>query len=167
MATAGTGPRLRRAARALIIDPDDRVLLAPFDLPHTSLWAAPGGGLEGDETNLDALRRELREEVGIDLPADPPPHVWHRTVVIAGVFAGYDGQVEDYYLLRTDRFEPRGDLTDEELAAEHMGPLRWWTPAELAAADPTTATFAPRSLPELVADLLVHGPPPAPLSLTW
>jgi 8-oxo-dGTP diphosphatase len=31
-------------------------------------WSLPGGGIRSDETPLAAARRELREELGIDLP---------------------------------------------------------------------------------------------------
>ena len=42
--------------------------------------------------------------------------------------------------------------------------LRWWTPDELtAAAD--GVLFAPRRLPELLADLLAAGAPPEPIDV--
>jgi hypothetical protein len=68
------------------------------------------------------------------------------------------GQTERYFLVRTTAFEPRPLLTPEQLADEHVAEVRWWTPAELAGAD---AVFSPRRLPELVAELLRDGPPPA------
>ena len=53
-------------------------------------------------------------------------------------------------------------LTWEQLRAERLHELRWWSPAELA--DPGDGViFAPRRLPELVADVLANGPPPAPV----
>ena len=159
------GPKLRPAVRALLVDPDDRILLAHFDLPLISLWAPPGGGIEPGEDRRAALHRELREEVGLDLPDEPLTVVWHRTVVVEGAVPGWDGQVEDYVLLRVDPFEPRGDLDDDELAAEHMGAVRWWSPAELADAEADNVKFAPRHLPTLLRTLLADGPPPAPLSL--
>jgi ADP-ribose pyrophosphatase YjhB (NUDIX family) len=153
---------LRRSARALVVDPDDRLLLGEFDLPHTRLWATPGGGLEVGESPVDALRRELREEVGLRISGDPPPHVWRRTVVIEGAIPGYDGQVEDYFWVLSPPFVPRGDLTDEQLAAEHLVRLRWWTLDELRATD---EVLAPRDLAERFAALLRDGPPPAPLAI--
>lgn len=155
-------PRLRRTVRALIVDPDDRLLLAEFRLPNgVHLWATVGGGIEEGETTREALARELREEVGLDLVGDPPL-VWRRTVVLPDVVAGHDGQLEDHHWIRTGAFEPRGDLSDEELAAEHLVSLRWWTQEELAA---TADLLAPRALPELFADLLHHGPPATPVEV--
>ena len=58
----GSELRIREAVRALVIDPDDRVLLVRFEFPNTGThWATPGGGVEPGETDHQALRRELDE----------------------------------------------------------------------------------------------------------
>jgi ADP-ribose pyrophosphatase YjhB (NUDIX family) len=59
-----TASNLRRGARAVILDADDRIFLLHCELPHIQFWLAPGGGLEQGETPLQALERELDERSG-------------------------------------------------------------------------------------------------------
>jgi 8-oxo-dGTP diphosphatase len=56
---------------AALIDPDGRVLLAqrPAHKEHGGLWEFPGGKLNPGETPEAALIRELKEELGIEVPA--------------------------------------------------------------------------------------------------
>ena len=153
--------RLRQAARAVVLDPADRILLVRFDFPARRVWATPGGGLEPGETHEQAVARELREEAGLEA-AELGPWIWSRTHVIPFLDGSADGQVERYYLLRTPAFEPVPAFTTEELASEYVTGIRWWTQQELSASD---EWFAPRRLPELVAALLRDGPPREPLDV--
>jgi 8-oxo-dGTP pyrophosphatase MutT (NUDIX family) len=172
-----TAPRLRPAARAVVLDRAHRVLLVHFDfgsaeeLPN-GLWACPGGGIEPDESIADGLRRELREELGLEI-ADVGDPIWHKehTFPMSG---GWDGQRDVFYLIELDSFEPRPAMSADELQAEHVDALRWWTFSELQAAQleydaapkaPTSPTFSPRRLGHLVADLVTNGRPDASLAL--
>ncbi|MFE7845539.1 NUDIX hydrolase [Microbacterium sp. NPDC057407] len=55
---------LRVAAYAVIIDDDDRLLLAHWNEGRRAAWTMPGGGLEPGEDPEHAVRREVREETG-------------------------------------------------------------------------------------------------------
>jgi 8-oxo-dGTP pyrophosphatase MutT (NUDIX family) len=58
--------------RALVIDEKRGVFLVKHS--YVSGWHLPGGGVEADETLLDALIRELREEANIEPTAPPKLH---------------------------------------------------------------------------------------------
>jgi ADP-ribose pyrophosphatase YjhB (NUDIX family) len=146
----------RNGVRALVLDTTDRVLLVHFLFPPHP-WAPPGGGLEDGESDEVGLRRELAEEVGLD-DLELGPLLWTREHDF-DLPARFRGQRERCYLVRVEPFEPGPRI---DLAAEGVGDLRWWTPAELAG---SSETFGPRRLPELVGRILRDGPPPRPFVL--
>jgi ADP-ribose pyrophosphatase YjhB (NUDIX family) len=45
---------------------NDGVLLCRHEKPGKEYWLLPGGGVHSGESLVDALRRELREELGLD-----------------------------------------------------------------------------------------------------
>lgn len=65
-------------ARAAVVDGDNRVFL----VKHTYVpgWYLPGGGIEVNETALQALNRELEEEghIHLDGPAELHGLYWNR-----------------------------------------------------------------------------------------
>lgn len=151
--------RLRDAVRALVIDPDERVLLVRFEFPRWIGWATPGGGVNAGESDEEAIRRELSEESGLE-SFELGPLVWTRTHLFE--LGRWDGQVERYYLVRTPGFDPAPRLTWAQLNAEYVTAIRWWTLEELETAE---ALFAPRRLPLLLRELLLHGPPAEPVDV--
>ena len=56
-------------AAGILCDPEGRVLIAERlgDGPFHGLWEFPGGKIGDDETALEALARELAEELGIEI----------------------------------------------------------------------------------------------------
>jgi 8-oxo-dGTP diphosphatase len=99
-------PRLRVVAAALF-DGAGRVLIAqrPEGKHMAGWWEFPGGKVARDESDRDALVRELREELGVEarpdfevasLQHEYPDRIvdlvlW-RTELVSGVPRGLDGQ---------------------------------------------------------------------------
>jgi 8-oxo-dGTP diphosphatase len=106
---------------AALIDPEGRCLMQqrPADKRHGGLWEFPGGKVEPDEAPVDALVRELAEELAIAVaPAALTPLSF-----AADAAAGARPLVMLLYVARAWSGEPR------PLAA---AALRWDVPAALA-----------------------------------
>ncbi|WP_133915861.1 NUDIX hydrolase [Streptomyces sp. NBC_00582] len=153
---------LRKVARVVLLDPQDRILLLhghePDD-PAVDWWFTPGGGVEGDETREEAALRELAEETGIT-DVELGPVLWRRTCSFPFAGRRWD-QDEWYYLARTTVTATRATALTE-LERRSVAGARWWTCRELAR---THETVYPTRLAELLDRLLEEGPPPGPVTL--
>lgn len=106
--------------KAILFGPDGDVLLAGSeDLPEP-----PGGTFEFGETLIGGLRRELREELGIDARVGPPVDASY------GLWADEDGTPMVALVYRCEADEREVTLNDEhehiewvspETAAERLG----------------------------------------------
>ena len=152
-------PTLRRAARVLLLDENNRVLLVRLSYRGESWWAAPGGGLEDHETHEEAARREVAEETGFELD-ELGPWVWRREDVFR-----FEGRLyrqwERYFIASVPAFEPRPGVIGAEEAKTFDG-LRWWTLGKL---ETTDQRYAPADLPALVKRLVEEGPPERPIQV--
>lgn len=149
-------PLPREAARVLLLDDEDRVLLvAHAPDPTRRVWTAPGGGLQPGESHEQAAARELTEEIGIAIPLGP--WVWSRRVTFA--FRGcWIDQSERWFLARVGQADVRAAPLDDVGAKD----ARWWTVTELRE---TAAELAPAALGHHLAELLSAGTPTTPVDV--
>ncbi|MEU5338365.1 NUDIX domain-containing protein [Streptomyces asoensis] len=151
-------PPLREAARAIVLDADDRVMLLRYE-EEGGFWATPGGSLEGAEDYATATLRELSEELGIDEKAvELGAHIAERSKDHR-VGDRQVRQVEKYFLTRVSAADvDPARASQPDSIREH----RWWTVAELRA---TAETVYPLGLADLVTGVLAHGAPVRPVVL--
>lgn len=115
--TAADMTKLIHVAAAVILDAQGNILLAqrPADKHQGGLWEFPGGKVEPGEPVIDALYRELDEELGIQLSQAQPliriPHHYPDKSVLL-----------DVYTVSAFTGEPYG---------REGQPVRWVAPADL------------------------------------
>ena len=146
------------SARALLIDPEDRVLLIKLAFgAHRAIWLTPGGSLHPGESHEAALLREIREETGLSL-AHPGHWVWTspKRIMRDGVPVDTQARV---YIQRVPHFgaAPTALTPDER---DKFCELRWWSIDEIAG---SRDTFIPRRLAALLSPLLSGPWPEEPL----
>lgn len=143
----------RRAARVLLVDGADRVLLFlghdPARPGHI-YWFTVGGGLSDGETPADGAARELREETGLRLdPAELGEPVFAEQTEYP-----FDGrwyrQQQEFFLVRVASWEVDTsgfDTVEQGCIDGH----RWWSLSEL---ESTADRYYPATLPALLRDLV-------------
>jgi nucleoside triphosphatase len=122
-------PLIRDAAGALLLCrmPTDRGV-------YPGQWGLPGGGVEDGETLLEALRREVREELGLSL-ATATPRMFKDTVHDK---LYPDGRLETLYMVFL-LFDCTAESTDVRLN-EEFSAHAWVPPEQLADYDLNEAT---------------------------
>jgi NAD+ diphosphatase len=122
-------------ACAILVDEEGRVLLArrAHD-PEAGRWDLPGGFLEPDESPEDGLRREMREETGLDV------EVGRYVGSFVDVYGeGGDNTLNIVFVCQPGPGDPE--------PADDVSELRWFAPEKL----PPTSEIAFRNGAEALA----------------
>lgn len=140
-------PHRRQAARVLLLDDQYRVLLIRFEIVRQGedfvFWATPGGGLEPGEDPAAAARREIAEELGLEIDLAGPVHEAMARFEHEGLPIE---NTDIFFIGRCGESEPRliGATQDERQA---MRAIRWWTADEIVA---SAETIFPPDLADVV-----------------
>ena len=111
----------RPSVRGIILDQNGKVTMIYSEKYH--FYKFPGGGIEGDETHLETLEREIKEETGMILK---PESVREFGEVLRTQKMQKDGknvvlvQYNYYYLCETENEIGTQSLDDGEKEAEFV-----------------------------------------------
>jgi 8-oxo-dGTP pyrophosphatase MutT (NUDIX family) len=99
-------PVVKRTARAILLDGNDLVLIKRTKPGVDPYWVTPGGGVEPeDRTVVDALHREVDEELGAKITDVVPCFV--DTVEHIGEDPASTGvKVQHFFVCRLDSIDP-------------------------------------------------------------
>lgn len=138
--------RKRPAARVLVLDAEDRVLLLRYAGSDGDYWYVPGGAVEDGESFEAAAIRELEEEIGVHAVALVGP-VGERVCEL-DLTSGERVIAEEQYFAA--RHDGRDVSLDGWADAERLfvAGHRWWSVADLAA---TKETVFPEHLVDMLA----------------
>jgi 8-oxo-dGTP pyrophosphatase MutT (NUDIX family) len=152
---------VRKAARVLLIDALDRILLQFFsrDGGSTGVWITPGGAVEEGETHEEAALRELKEEAGLSGVA-LGPCVWQRSFVIGWNDIQFEQQ-ELFFVCRVESHDVSTFVIEDEEERRVTTEQRWWSIEEIVAA--TDHRFGPTALGDLLGQILSGEYPSEPL----
>lgn len=125
-------------ARVAVLD-GDAVLLVKVDVPDRDLWGTPGGMVEAGEDPDVAGARELEEET--TLTVDPTDLV----LFDARTFIKFEATHKTCLCYAVDAADVSGTPEADDEVAE----VRFWTPAELDAAEDRLLTNWPEAYKDL------------------
>ncbi len=112
-----------KATVGAIIEKDKKVLLTKRKVePFKNNWCIPGGHIESGESVVEAIKREVKEEVGIDFEPEffgyfdeiIPKINWYAVVL---VFKGkFKGEVKPNEEVKEYRWFPKDDIKNLKFA---------------------------------------------------
>jgi 8-oxo-dGTP pyrophosphatase MutT (NUDIX family) len=100
-----TRPVVKRTARAILIDRDSLLLIKRTKPGLAPYWVTPGGGVEADDTTVvEALHRELDEELGAKVTDVVPAFV--DTIEHIADDGSHGVKVQHFFVCRLASLDP-------------------------------------------------------------
>jgi len=125
--------KVRKSARAIVLNQNNQIFLFQYKFDYLvdnkAIWITPGGSLEEGEFFEDALKRELFEELGVQITEDCP-EVYYRNPLYTMKNGEVIQSVEKFFLVLLDEEQfTYANWTESEKKRMLVG--RWWSVEEI------------------------------------
>ena len=125
--------KIRKSSRAIVLNKKNQIFLFQYMFDYLAdskaIWITPGGGLEEKESFEEALKRELFEELGVQI-TESCPEVYYRNPVYTLKNGEKVQSVEKFFIVRLEEdafsFE---HWTESEKRRMFVG--KWWSLEEI------------------------------------
>lgn len=125
--------KIRKSARAIVINSKNQMFLFQYMFDYLedskAIWITPGGSLEEGESFVDALKREVYEELGVQLTKESP-EVYYRNPIYTLKNGEKVQSVEKFFLVVLEEKSFSFDhWTESEKKRMRAG--KWWSVDEI------------------------------------
>ena len=158
------GMKVRKSSRAIVLNKENEIFLFQYMFDYLedgkAIWITPGGGLEEGESFEDALKRELFEELGVQI-TESYPEVYYRNPVYTLKNGKKVQSVEKFFLVR---------LEEDAFSFEHWSKSekkrmlagKWWSREKIEQSD---EEFFSKDILRILNELSCGNYPKEPLEI--
>jgi len=133
----------RKSSRAIVLNKNNEIFLFKYKFDYledeSAIWITPGGSLEESETFDDALRREVFEELGVELKQECR-QVYYRNPIYTLKNGEKVLSEEKFFIVYLDGEEfSYCNWTESEKRRMSVG--KWWSAKEIRQSEEEFFTF--------------------------
>jgi len=134
---------IRKSSRAIVLNKNNEIFLFKYKFDYledeSAIWITPGGSLEESETFDDALRREVFEELGVELKQECR-QVYYRNPIYTLKNGEKVLSEEKFFIVYLDGEEfSYCNWTESEKRRMSVG--KWWSAKEIRQSEEEFFTF--------------------------
>lgn len=144
--------KVRKSSRAIVLNEENQIFLFKYKFDYIAedkaIWITPGGGLEEGESFEDALKRELFEELGVQIIGNCP-EVYYRNPIYTLKSGEKVQSVEKFFLVALDD-EAFSFVYWTESEKKRMRAGKWWSVEEI---EQSGEEFFSKDILRIIAEL--------------
>lgn len=113
--------KYRKGVQALVIDSENNFLIVQLNAYKENEWNFIGGGREGNETIIENLNREVKEELSLDkddfeiIGQNPVPLKYDFPPAKENEIRPFEGQIKEQFIIKLTCSKEKIKIQEEEI----------------------------------------------------